>query len=302
MAEKASSEFAAVLAARLVPGGRVGAVRRLTGGVSADVQALDVVAADGQGRSLVVRRHRAVAGKSPPAGAARIEFELLRWIHRAGLPVPEPLLVDDSGSLVAEPFVVMSFVAGTTEISASGVDRAIDIMAATLARLHGLPTDGLPRLPARIDPVPELVTFLPEGAEWSDLRAWLEQVQSSAFDGSPSLLHGDFWPGNLLWRDGELVAILDWEDAGIGDPLSDVACSRLELGYKLGTAGTERFTAAYGRARPVDAGRLALWDVYVAAAALKYMGDWGLEAALEAHMRSTAQSVMIAAAERVLAG
>jgi aminoglycoside phosphotransferase (APT) family kinase protein len=37
------------------------------------------------------------------------------------------------------------------------------------------------------------------------------------------LLHGDFWPGNALWRDGALVAILDWEDAAIGDPLADVA-------------------------------------------------------------------------------
>ena len=27
----------------------------------------------------------------------------------------------------------------------------------------------------------------------------------------PVLLHGDFWPGNILWRDGRLVAVIDWE-------------------------------------------------------------------------------------------
>ena len=25
------------------------------------------------------------------------------------------------------------------------------------------------------------------------------------------LLHGYLWPGNLLWQDGRLVAVVDWE-------------------------------------------------------------------------------------------
>jgi hypothetical protein len=33
---------------------------------------------------------------------------------------------------------------------------------------------------------------------------------------------------------------------------------------------------------------LALWQVYVAAAAQHFMGDWGLAPALEAHMRREA--------------
>jgi aminoglycoside phosphotransferase (APT) family kinase protein len=36
-----------------------------------------------------------------------------------------------------------------------------------------------------------------------------------------SLLHGDYWPDNTLWRDGRLVCVIDWEDAALGDPLAD---------------------------------------------------------------------------------
>jgi len=289
------ADFAAAVAARLVPGGRAGAARRLTGGVSAEVHALEIESPAGGRRTVVVRRHRPTEGKAVSAGAARTEFELLRAVHGAGLPVPEPLLLDDSGRLVAEPFLVMAFVDGSIDIVDGEADTAIDTMAAALVRLHALPADDLPLLPIRIDALPELFEYLPEGAEWRTLRERLGRLEDTAYTGAPVLLHGDYWPGNLLWKDGRLAAILDWEDAALGDPLCDVACTRVELSYKFGTAGRERFTAAYGRAQPLDRERLALWDVFVSAAALKYMGFWGLDAALESQMRRTALDFLRAA-------
>jgi aminoglycoside phosphotransferase (APT) family kinase protein len=38
-----------------------------------------------------------------------------------------------------------------------------------------------------------------------------------------ALLHGDYRLPNLMWKDGKLVGVLDWELARVGDPLSDVA-------------------------------------------------------------------------------
>lgn len=295
-AESALEAIAATVPDRLVPGARANGTRRLTGGVSADVHAVELELPGGTRRTVVVRRHRAHEGKPLSLGAARTEFRLLEWLYHAGLPVPEPLLLDDSGDPVPEPFVVMSFVDGTTEVPAAGLDACLDTMARALIRLHGLPTSGLPLLPVRRDPLPELFEFLPEGEEWHQLREHLQGLDVTAYEGSNVLVHGDFWPGNLLWRDGKLVAILDWEDAAVGDPLSDVACSRLELCYKFGLTGAEKFTRTYAAAGPVDVRRLALWDVYVAAAAQKFMGGWGLDASLEAHMRSTALDFIRAAA------
>jgi aminoglycoside phosphotransferase (APT) family kinase protein len=239
---------------------------------------------DGGTTSLVLRAH----GASHSGHSAELEYQLLQALHRSGVPVPEPLLVDVSGSLLANPFIVMAFIEGTSTVPAGQEGQYIDVMADVLTKIHGLPTVDLPTLPARNDPIPEVFDYLPEGPEWEELRAHLRSLADTAYTESPKLLHGDFWPENLLWQNGAVAAILDWEDAALGDPLSDVACCRVELRYKFGKASMRRFTQAYARNQIVDRERLALWQVYVAAAAQRFMGEWGLAPALEAHMRTEA--------------
>lgn len=36
--------------------------------------------------------------------------------------------------------------------------------------------------------------------------------------GDQIVIHGDVGPWNLVWRDGELVGLIDWEYATIGSP------------------------------------------------------------------------------------
>lgn len=274
----------AEIVTRLFPAAELEAVVRLRGGVSADVHRLDLKLADGSRTRLVLRAH----GASHSGHPAETEFQLLRALHQGGVPVPEPLLVDASGSLLSDPFLVMAFVEGSSAVPGGQEGRYLDVMAGVLAQIHALPTGELTMLPLRNDPLPDVLDFLPEGREWASLRTHLQSLADTAYTQSPMLLHGDFWPENLLWRDGELAAILDWEDAALGDPLSDIACARVELRYRFGVAGMQRFTEAYEGHRAVDHERLALWQVYVAAAAQRFMGEWGLAADLEAHMRTEA--------------
>lgn len=288
----------APLAARLFPDASLTAVQRLTGGVSADVYRLDLSSPDGSGKSVVVRIHGA---KSYALDAAR-EFRLLDALRRAGIPVPEPLSLDDSRSVIEDPCVVMSFVEGTTVIPAEEADGYLLRMAEALRSVHGVRRDQLPELPLRTDPLPEIFDFLPEGEEWSRLHCHLEKLQDTAYAGEPVLLHGDFWPENILWQDGSIAAILDWEDSAVGDPLSDVACCGLELRYLFGSRGTRTFIQAYGGAAGLDPDRLALWQVYVAAAAQRFMGDWGLPSEREAHMRATALTTIREAGARLMGG
>ena len=271
-------------------------VVRLTGGVSADVHRLDLKLIDGSTTSLVLRAH----GASHSGHSAELEYQLLQALHRSGIPVPRPLLVDVSGRFLADPFLVMAFVAGRSQIPAAQEDQQISLMADMLATIHALPTADLPALPRRNDPLPEVFDYLPGGREWKDLHAHLRALADTEYVESPQLLHGDFWPENLLWRDGSIVSVLDWEDAALGDPLSDVACCRLELRYKFGRESMGRFTQAYARHRAVDRDRLALWQVYVAAAAQRFMGDWGLDPALESHMRNEALASIREAGDRLM--
>jgi thiamine kinase-like enzyme len=100
-------------------------------------------------------------------------------------------------------------------------------------------------------------------------------------------LHGDYWPGNLVWRAGALVAVIDWEDARVGDPLADLANSRLELLFFFGAEAMQTFTTRYlaGAAADLDVAHLPYWDLCAALRPCSKLSTWGLEAALEQQLR-----------------
>lgn len=286
--------FAALVAAH-VPGATFRAVRRLTGGVSAEVYRLDCAADGGVTRSLVLRIH----GPNHNGHPAALEFGILNAVTGLGICAPRALVLDESLELIPYPFLLLEHLEGETSVPADPFDRRIVRIAQALAQIHSAPSSGLPALPLRYDPRPEVFDYLPKGPAFEALSQGLSGLGDTGYKGAPALLHGDFWPGNLLWRGEDLVGVLDWEDAAIGDPLSDVACTALELRYVAGPDGAERFLRAYDSLRPVAPDRLALWQIYVAAAAHHSMGSWGLEPAREAHMRAEALAVIKDAADRL---
>jgi aminoglycoside phosphotransferase (APT) family kinase protein len=277
----------AVVSAHM-PGARFKRAFPLSGGVSANVYRLEIEAEDGAASSVVLRVH----GPHHNGHPAALEFDVLRAVTDLGICAPRALALDESLRHIPYPFLVLQHIDGETAFPTSATDPRIGGMAEALARIHDAPIAGLPGLPLRDDPVPELPDFLPHGEEFEPLRLWLSTIGHARHDGPAALLHGDFWPGNLLWQGERLTGILDWEDAACGDPLSDVACTALELRYVAGRDGAESFVRAYDARRPVEPRRLALWQVYVAAAGHSSMGAWGLAADREAHMRATALSVI----------
>ncbi|MEZ4718614.1 MAG: phosphotransferase [Caldilineaceae bacterium] len=82
---------------------------------------------------------------------------------------------------------------------------------------------------------------------------------------APVLLHGDFWPGNVLWQDGRLTGVIDWEGASAWGSLADVANAHLELLWAWGPAAMAAFTVDYLAAAPVDAAPALLGSVRSAA-------------------------------------
>jgi aminoglycoside phosphotransferase (APT) family kinase protein len=86
------------------------------------------------------------------------------------------------------------------------------------------------------------------------------------------VVHGDYWPGNVLWRDGKLVGVIDWEvgvidweEAAFGDPMADLANVRLELVWHFATAVMDMLTHEYLALRPgVGIATLPVWDLRAA--------------------------------------
>jgi aminoglycoside phosphotransferase (APT) family kinase protein len=101
------------LAQRIEPGSRLLRAWELTGGVSAQVTALEIERRDGRTERLVVRRHGAVDLNRNPQIAAD-EFRLLRVLESAGVRAPTPRYLDRNGEIFATPAVVVDYVEGET--------------------------------------------------------------------------------------------------------------------------------------------------------------------------------------------
>lgn len=292
--------------ARVDEGARVVDVQRLVGGVSAEVHRVTVRGSDGEVRHVVFRQHRSDGFKGHAARVTATEHGVLAALWERGLAVPRPLLFDDSGAST-DPFLVTDWMQGSTDVTPAQLPRALEQMADFLAGLHDLDPHVLhvPGLGPIEDPVASLADHLPD----DDRGRRIQHALSSATFVTPGnrvvLLHGDYWPGNILWADGRLVAVIDWEDAQLGDPLADLACARVELRCRYGADAQASFTDLYvDRCRALghdlDLDRLPLWDVYVSAAALMAMAQWGLEPEEEARRRTDTRAFFEAAAHHLI--
>jgi aminoglycoside phosphotransferase (APT) family kinase protein len=289
------SAIEAITAAHF-PGARLRSSKPLRGGVSAEVHLLTIEHTEGAETRAVLRIH----GPTHNGHCAALEFALLKRLTDLGLPAPTPLAIDESHRIIAHPFLLLEYLGGEARILDHAIEACIATAADMLATIHSLPTASLPPLPLRIDPLTELLAFLPISNQWDRLRAHLEQRRDSGFAGDPVLLHGDFWPGNWVWQGRRLSGVLDWEDAALGDPLSDVACACLELRYLYGIEGADLFAEAYSQHHALDPERFALWQLYVAAAGQHSMGQWGLGPDRESAMRAIALRSIEEAAKRIM--
>jgi aminoglycoside phosphotransferase (APT) family kinase protein len=158
-------------------------------------------------------------------------------------------------------------------------------LATVLAAIHTVDHGGsdlsfLPDQERRFTrAVREPPATLDEALAEGRIRDALRPVWPLAQRNRSVLLHGDFWPGNTLWRDDTLVAVIDWEDAGLGDPLADLANGRAELAMLFGLEAMRHFTRRYLDLMPsVDHTNLRWWDLCAALRPAGQMSGWGLAA------------------------
>jgi aminoglycoside phosphotransferase (APT) family kinase protein len=290
--------------AAMLPGAHIVGVRELPGGVSANVCQIDVETAEGGAQRYVFRQHLGDTFKDHDGNIAAKEFAVLQRLRWHGFPVPEALHLDQSTSA---PFVLMEAVEGSTSVAESDLPQALVQMADFLTQLHALdPGDlGVVGLGVFEDPRPDLLRYLAPTASGEAVRSAVLGGELPLVGNRLTVIHGDYWPGNILWEDGRLAAVIDWEDCTISDPLADVACARVELLCQYGAGAMDDFTAHYlrsfsGRGGSLRLDSLPLWEVFVSAAALSSMADWGLEPAEERRRRTITEQFFERAAADLL--
>lgn len=185
-------------------------------------------------------------------GAPDRDAAEMRWCHgiiAAARSVPEvvaPLPRADGSTVVVvrgRPVTVWPLVEGRWADTADPVQ--FTAAAGLLARLHR----ALARHRAPVRPRPSFLEVGLDGAPSAELPdpaldRWLAEFTAAA---RPQPLHGDYYEGNLLARDGHVVAVLDWDEALIGPPEVELASAALEFADEYGRdlAAARRFTDAY---------------------------------------------------------
>lgn len=257
-------------------------VWNLQGGVSAQTTALEFELR-GHRKKAVVRQYGEANLKSN-SHIAMDELKLLNMLQVAGISVPKPYFADESANILPTPYIVIEFIEGRTLNEPADLRNCVRQMGDVLAKIHSykFSKDDLSFLPIQEHVVAEQIAKRPakldDSLSESLIRDALDQVWPPLQENKSVLLHGDFWPGNIMWNEDQIVAVIDWEDAGYGDPLSDFANARLEILMFFGIEAMNEFTRHYRSSMvSLEYTNLPYWDLCAALRPAGRMSGFGLD-------------------------
>ncbi|HUE75689.1 MAG TPA: aminoglycoside phosphotransferase family protein [Chloroflexota bacterium] len=276
-----SAATLARLTSIVAPGGRVETIRRLRGGISSGMHAIDLVEQSGDRRRLIVRRYSDYQIRRDPDLCDR-EWQTLTMLGRAELPIPEPVWRDPTGLVFGVPALVMTRLPGQGLMAPRDpVDWARQL-ATTLAAIHRAPIAErdltfLARKEAELvevfakEPPAKDIAGHPDGAAiWAALRHWWPRLERTA----PTIIHDDYWPGNTVWLRGRLTGVVDWEDTRWGDPGNDVGYCRSDISMLYGPSLSDVFLDAYESAAGREVSQVFFWDLLGTTGALLELERW----------------------------
>ena len=223
----------------------------------------------------------------------RPQYEVLKRIHGTGIPVPKVHWLETDKEVLGNPFFVMEKIEGGELLWDAYLNnpqyqaQLTGDYVSILARLHGVDWQALD---LSFLGVPENDRHYAE----KDIKKWEWVVEQNQYSPQPvmaelfswlrrnippaertTLCHSDFHARNFLARDGRVVATLDWEMVGIGDPVSDIGYACMFITF-LGFWTEADFIRSYEERTGVkiDQESLFFWKVlaYVKLAAIALAG------------------------------
>ena len=215
-------------------------IRRFHGGASRETYAIDVAAGDIR-HALILRCD---PGDSLIDTPRALEFAAYKSAEDCGIPVPHAVSLCEDPALIGTPFFIMQRIEGGEAVSpfvanayAGHHEEIGRQFFAFLGKINGID--------ARSSPLAQQVDIPDARSCWSrELDYWSAQIEKNGLQPEPilmaairwlrsnppppaqrlAIIHGDYRNGNVLHDgSGNIVAVLDWEMAHIGDPLEDLA-------------------------------------------------------------------------------
>lgn len=216
---------------------------------------------EGQTRSLFARIYE----EQEPSGAA-FEVRVNQRLAGAGIPVARPIFTQEGEPLVmsgAKPFALFTRIEGEVLCLQRVSKQVARSVGRALAQVHLAPLGDLELFPSRFGFAEMRQRLdLVEAAhrpslqqDVAELRRRVDHLESTRSSNLPSgLIHGDLFRDNVLIRDDEVAALLDFESASHGPFVYDLLvtllawCFRDELDAALAAAMVD----GYCSVRPLE--------------------------------------------------
>ncbi|WP_460648901.1 phosphotransferase family protein [Kribbella endophytica] len=208
---------------------------------------------------------------TPRIGAAMVATgaAALEVAARHGLPAPRLLGADLPGETTGVPVTLESVVPGSSQWAAPSSVERLRAAGAVLARIHTVsitPYDELPFRPRPIA-VDDFATDRREGRlPTTPLLQTADEVVT-AYGVPPSeqvFLHGDVWPGNLIWLGDDVAALIDWKTAGVGARGVDLCELRKQAAISFGPEAPAEVLQGYEQTTSTKADHVSYWDAVAA--------------------------------------
>ena len=264
----------------LAPGSSLKAASLMQASLSNYTHLVETTTPSGELMRFVVQRYSRLYGAR--SQRARVEYNTLRFLTANNMAVPEPLYIDEAGTAMGAPGIVSSYLEGSHIVSPQSRKSWAVRLAETLARLHSVPcgereiefllnAESVVAFFLNTVEIPKQLTCHRDGTViWDTIRS----LKQSAARVSYGLVHTDLWAGNVLWHQGEITGVIDWEMAAYGDPAIDVAYCRMSMCLVGMDEAADHFLKAYESATDRRLENLKLWELVSAAGSMPDPASW----------------------------
>jgi aminoglycoside phosphotransferase (APT) family kinase protein len=227
----------------------------------------------------------------------------LRFAEEQGVSAPRLLAADLGGRKAGKPATLETALPGSSALPGRVSVAQLRAAGAAIARVHAVPLTPRPGLPLRVRPTsaddralerrwatlyravpedrrPDVVDALSELT--GESQGWALRVVEGAAStpllqladdlvrehgrpqGPTVFLHGDVWWGNTRWGSDAVPTLIDWKDAGAGDPGVDLGELRLQMVLCYGPDTIDHVLEGWREESRLETPDLPYWDAVAA--------------------------------------
>ncbi|MCK5631607.1 phosphotransferase, partial [Candidatus Bathyarchaeota archaeon] len=169
------------------------------------------------------------------AEKAEKEYKVMNYLFNAGYPVPKVFHLETDESTLSKPFIVMERIEGHNMMddlmnaSEEGQKSLMTLFIRLWVNLHNLKVPNEFKGTGTQEYVDRILSWsrkhiVENRIDWlKPVLDWLDERKTQVSSETPSIIHRDYHPNNVMLRNDGSPVVLDWGATEAGDYRDDLA-------------------------------------------------------------------------------